>query len=311
MWSFMGQGSPSPGVAERAESKVPCNLISCWWSCWIYESVILRMVLKSGFVFFFFFGLVYIDSWFHICFSHLYSLPTPFLKRKLKFWIVWTRSIYVFQFKGQFCLLVCFWLLLAGKIYLCVCVRVCCIVYIHIVFMYVCTQNTGHATKEVSQPFTEAHKPQRGAQRMSAWVFDGICRFWRQILYGRGEWTPDPEPMGRPSGTIHMKQSPNSVQPQAPTPRGDQWDRQRTILENLQTGNIFARWKQLWIPGVWHRQGGPFLKPVEKLITYKVQNAAQPLFSLPPRNPNLLLRQWLWKPLQFFPPCFLALLFLP
>lgn len=29
-------------------------------------------------------GLVCIDSWFHICFSHLYAFPTPFLKRKLQ-----------------------------------------------------------------------------------------------------------------------------------------------------------------------------------------------------------------------------------
>lgn len=50
--------------------------------------------------------------------------------------------------------------------------------YVYTVFMCMYAQNTGHATKEVSQLFTEAHKPQRGAQRMSARVFESICRFF-------------------------------------------------------------------------------------------------------------------------------------
>lgn len=101
------------------------------------------------------------------------------------------------------------------------CVResMLCCVYIHIVFMYVYTQNTGHATKEVSQPFTEAHKPQRGAQRTSARVFDGICPFLKTTRFlpgAAGETDARRRARGRPCGAIHLRQSPNSLQPQAP-----------------------------------------------------------------------------------------------
>ena len=50
--------------------------------------------------------------------------------------MVWSPSVSAFQFKDHFCLLVCFWFLLANEIHLCVCVSILC-VHLHCLYVYV------------------------------------------------------------------------------------------------------------------------------------------------------------------------------
>lgn len=74
------------------------------------------------------------------------------------------------------------------------------------------TQSTGHATEEVSQSFTEAHKPQRGAQRMSARVFERICRFLKttRIFYRTAGGKRDASPCAQAAA---MQGHPHTAKP--------------------------------------------------------------------------------------------------
>lgn len=189
------------------------------------------------------------------------SLP-PFpsfpLRGKLEGWVVCSPSVSAFQYKDPFCLLVCFWLLLANKIYLSMWVPCVCLT----LFVGICTQNTQHTTREASHSFTEAHKPQWGVQWMSARVFDGIywCScvfsFWRQSEFSTtlpfsplvGERVTSP-------GIIHIQRS---LESRWPSPALAPGHLKSPILENLQREQTFARWRWLGVPRFWHQQGGPF-----------------------------------------------------
>lgn len=127
----------------------------------------------------------------------------------------------------------------SNKIHLCLCVPVCIWCVAFALFLCICSQNTHHTTKEASQPFTEAHKPQWGVQWKSALVFDRI--FWgflEDIVYSLWnchslhlwERTQALAPTGPPGRAIHVQQS---LENPWPSPAQAPWDLQRTIWGKL------------------------------------------------------------------------------
>lgn len=118
-----------------------------------------------------------------------------------------------------------------------------CVVCTYTLFLYfVCmyTQHTGHATKEVSQPFTEALKPQWGAQ--------GCLGVWRDLpffednlnsLWHCGVRGHQPMRQGQPCRAVHRQQSSDSRQPQAPDLAGSMRLSKNSFGKFTKRGHIY------------------------------------------------------------------------
>ena len=278
-WVLQGRGSPTThvvlhgsGVAQprsdwEAESKVTCNLISCWWSCWIYECLWCRgqcwNPVKSPH--FFLAQCIWtVNSTFFL--PSLPPFPSFPLRGKLEGWVVCSPSVSAFQYKDPFCLLVCFWLLLANKMYLsmwvpCVCL---CIVCRH---MY--TKYSAYDKRSQSPVYRGPQTATRCSVNECPGVwwdllvflcvffcFVFVCLFWRQSEFSTtlpfsplvGERVASP-------GTIHIRRS---LESRWPSPVLAPGHLKSSILENLEREQTFARWRWLGVPGFWHQHGGPF-----------------------------------------------------
>lgn len=132
--------------------------------------------------------------------------------------------------------------------YVCVCEGIVCA---YTLYLCIGKQNTSHTTKELSQHCSQM--PTNGNEvlwLMGARVLAGFSGFWRQPQFSIAlpfpllakKWTP------ARAAWSGIRSSPGLWPSRAQPPQ----DFGSIVLGNLQRGDMFAGWRQLWVLRAWH-----------------------------------------------------------